>query len=78
MPAANAASSIGERGKDRQIARHCSFVIRLCRPYRAKTKGKVERFNGYLRRSFYVPLAAQLRLLQIVTTAYRQWIPLSV
>jgi transposase len=42
-------------------ARHCGFVIRLCRPYRAKTKGKVERFNGYLRRSFYVPLAAQLK-----------------
>jgi hypothetical protein len=37
-------------------ARHCGFVIKLCRPYRARTKGKVERFNGYLRRSFYVPL----------------------
>ena len=34
---------------------------RLCRPYRAKTKGKVERFIGYLRGSFYVPLASQLR-----------------
>lgn len=42
-------------------ARHCGFVIKLCRPYRARTKGKVERFNGYLRRSFYVPLAAQLK-----------------
>lgn len=42
-------------------ARHCGFVIKLCRPYRAKTKGKVERFNGYLRRSFYVPLVAQLK-----------------
>ena len=42
-------------------ARHCGFVIKLCRPYRAKTKGKVERFNGYLRRSFYVPLAAALK-----------------
>lgn len=37
------------------------FVIKLCRPYRAKTKGKVERFNGYLRRSFYVPLASRLK-----------------
>ena len=36
-------------------------MIKLCRPYRAKTKGKVERFNGYLRRSFYVPLVAQLK-----------------
>jgi transposase len=41
-------------------ARHCGFVIKLCQPYRAKTKGKVERFNGYLRRSFYVPLASRL------------------
>lgn len=42
-------------------ARHCGFVIKLCRPYRAKTKGKVERFNGYLRHSFYVPLVATLK-----------------
>jgi hypothetical protein len=42
------------------FARHYSFVPRLCRPYRAKTKGKVERFNGYLRRSFYNPLASKL------------------
>jgi len=42
-------------------ARHCGFVIKLCRPYRARTKGKVERFNGYLRRSFYVPLVARLK-----------------
>lgn len=41
-------------------ARHNGFVIKLCQPYRAKTKGKVERFNGYLRRSFYVPLASRL------------------
>ena len=42
-------------------AKHCGFVIKLCRPYRAKTKGKVKRFNGYLRRSFYVPLASRLK-----------------
>mgnify|MGYP003532960540 FL=1 len=42
------------------FAKHCGFIIKLCRPYRAKTKGKVERFNGYLRRSFYVPLASRL------------------
>ena len=41
-------------------ARHSGFMIKLCRPYRAKTKGKVERFNGYLRRSFYVPLVSRL------------------
>jgi len=37
------------------------FSMRLCRPYRAKTKGKVERFNGYLKGSFLVPLAATLK-----------------
>ena len=41
-------------------AGHSGFVIKLCQPYRAQTKGKVERFNGYLRRSFYVPLVSRL------------------
>lgn len=43
-----------------EYAKHSGFIIKLCRPYRAKTKGKVERFNGYLRRSFYVPLTSRL------------------
>ena len=43
------------------FAHHYGFLPRLCRPYRAKTKGKVERFIGYLRGSFYIPLASQLR-----------------
>ena len=34
------------------FAHHHGFVPRLCRPYRAKTKGKVERFIRYLRASF--------------------------
>src|ERR1700722_10173853 len=44
-----------------QFARDCGFQLRVCRPYRARTKGKVERFNGYLKGSFLVPLAATLR-----------------
>lgn len=61
-------------------AKHCGFIIKLCRPYRARTKGKVERFNGYLRRSFYVPLVAKLKQaglqLDAVTanTEVRQWL----
>jgi transposase len=42
------------------FAHHHGFVPRLCRPYRPRTKGKVERFIRYLRASFYVPLASQL------------------
>jgi transposase len=43
------------------VAQEYGFRVRLCRPYRAKTKGKVERFNGYLKASFLVPLAATLK-----------------
>ena len=50
-------------------SRHCGFAIRLCRPYRARTKGKVERFNGCLRRSFYVPLAARPKPAGVVVDA---------
>lgn len=43
------------------LAEHYGFKPRVCRPYRAQTKGKVERFNGYLKGSFVVPLAASLK-----------------
>jgi len=43
------------------LADEYGFGLRVCRPYRAKTKGKVERFNGYLKGSFLVPLAATLK-----------------
>ncbi|WP_441373122.1 DDE-type integrase/transposase/recombinase, partial [Acinetobacter lwoffii] len=36
-------------------AKKYSFRPRVCKPYRAQTKGKVERFNGYLKSSFIVP-----------------------
>jgi transposase len=35
-----------------RFARHAGFRVRVCRPYRAKTKGKVERPIRYLRDSF--------------------------
>jgi transposase len=44
-----------------QFAKDVGFQLRVCQPYRARTKGKVERFNGYLKRSFLVPLAATLK-----------------
>ncbi len=42
------------------MAKHFGFTPRVCRPYPAQTKGKVERFNRYLRNSFYYPLVSRL------------------
>lgn len=42
-------------------AKHAGVLPRLCQPYRAKTKGKVERFIGYLKRSFWIPFVATMR-----------------
>ena len=47
----------------RDFAHHYGFIPRLCQPYRAKTKGKVERFIGYLRRSFFVPVVSRYQQL---------------
>ena len=44
------------------FAKHWGFVPKLCQPYRARTKGKVERFNRYLRRTFHVTLASRLKM----------------
>jgi len=52
---------------------HYGFAISLCRPYRAQTKGKVERFHRYLRESFYRPLQSRLGSLPVdVATANRE------
>lgn len=42
------------------LSKTYGFSIKLCQPYRAKTKGKVERFNHYLKGNFYNPLVARL------------------
>ena len=42
-------------------ARHAGFLPRLCQPYRAQTKGKVEHFIGYLKHNFWVPFVASMR-----------------
>jgi transposase len=51
------------------FAGHCGFRPRLCRPYRACTKGKVERFIRYLRGSFWVPLASRMAAEGVVVDA---------
>lgn len=43
------------------LSKKCGFKIRLCKPYRAKTKGKVERFNSYLKGNFYRPFLIELK-----------------
>lgn len=43
------------------LSKLVGFSIKLCKPYRAKTKGKVERFNSYLKGNFYRPLAIKLK-----------------
>lgn len=42
-------------------SKHFGFKLKVCRPYRAQTKGKVERYNGYLKSSFITPLATTLK-----------------
>ena len=44
-----------------EVAHEYGFQLRVCKPHRARTKGKVERFNGYLKRSLLIPLNATLR-----------------
>ena len=53
----------------RDFAHHHGFLPRLCRPYRAQTKGKVERFIHYLRHSFWVPLDSRLHPLGLKVDA---------
>lgn len=45
----------------RDFAKHYGFTPRVCKPYRAQTKGKVERFIRYVRESFFIPLVATLK-----------------
>jgi transposase len=42
------------------LSRDYGFALRLCRPYRARTKGKVERGIRYVRESFFVPLVGRV------------------
>lgn len=44
-----------------QLSKDYGFKLVACKPYRAQTKGKVERFNHYLKNSFVLPLTTELR-----------------
>jgi transposase len=54
------------------FARHYGFQPRACRPYRAKTKGKVERPYRYIREDFF--LARSFRNLDDLNAQLRDWL----
>jgi transposase len=50
------------------LAKHYGLALKPCAPYRAQTKGKVERFHRYLRESFFAPLqTAQSKPVDVAT-----------
>jgi transposase len=54
------------------LARHYGFQPRACRPYRAKTKGKVERPFRYIREDFF--LGGVFRNLDDLNEQLRHWL----
>lgn len=54
------------------LARHYCFAPRACKPYRAQTKGKVERPFRYIRQDFF--LARRFRNLGDLNAQLRQWL----
>ena len=55
-----------------ELGRHYGFLPKACRPYRAKTKGKVERPFRYIREDFF--LARSFRNLDDLNAQFRQWL----
>jgi len=54
------------------LARHYGFHPRACRPYRPKTKGKVERPFRYIREDFF--LGASFRNIEDLNSQLRHWL----
>lgn len=44
------------------------FIPKVCKPFRAQTKGKVEKLNRYVKENFYIPLKASLKGSSIAIT----------
>jgi len=55
-----------------EFARHYGYLPKACRPYRAKTKGKVERPYRYIRQDFF--LGRSFRSLDDLNEQLRQWL----
>jgi transposase len=54
------------------LGQHYGFIPRACRPYRAKTKGKVERPFSYIRQDFF--LARSFRNLDDLNAQLDDWL----
>jgi len=54
------------------LAKHYGFLPRACRPYRAKTKGKVERPFSYIRKDFF--LARRFLNLDDLNAQLQDWL----
>ncbi|NEU15194.1 transposase, partial [Methylobacterium sp. BTF04] len=54
------------------LAKHYGFLPRACRPYRPKTKGKVERPFSYIRQDFF--LARSFRNLDDLNAQLQVWL----
>jgi hypothetical protein len=54
------------------FARHYGYLPKACQPYRAKTKGKVERPYRYIREDFF--LGRRFRNLDDLNAQFRQWL----
>ena len=54
------------------LGQHYGFQPRACRPYRAKTKGKVERPFSYIRQDFF--LARSFRNLDDLNAQLDDWL----
>jgi hypothetical protein len=54
------------------LATHYGFTPEACRPYRAQTKGKVERLVGYIREDFW--LGRTFRDFADLSARWREWL----
>lgn len=54
------------------FAAHHGFILKRCRPYRARTKGKVESGIGYVRKNFW-PRVRSFTSLHDLNVQARQW-----
>ncbi len=61
-------------------AKTYGFEPKLCAPYRAQTKGKVERFIRYFRECFWIPLTTRLQAagealtIELANAELRRWL----